>query len=145
MSLSSATIDATKSTTTTELRVRFCETDLMGVVHHATYLVYFEVGRVDWLRKRNITYADWTARGVQVPVVDASVQYRASSRFDDLLTIETTLVKLRTVSLDYAYRIRRGDTLVAEGSTRLASVDQNLKLLRIPEEIRAALLSGESA
>ncbi|HSO33402.1 MAG TPA: thioesterase family protein [Labilithrix sp.] len=145
MSLSSATIDATKSTTATELRVRFCETDLMGVVHHATYLVYFEVGRVDWLRKRNITYADWTARGVQVPVVDASVQYRASSRFDDLLTIETTLVKLRTVSLDYAYRIRRGDTLVAEGSTRLASVDQNLKLLRIPEEIRAALLSGESA
>lgn len=145
MSLSSATIDATKSTTATELRVRFCETDLMGVVHHATYLVYFEVGRVDWLRKRNITYADWTARGVQVPVVDASVQYRASSRFDDLLTIETTLVKLRTVSLDYAYRIRRGDTLVAEGSTRLASVDQNLKLLRIPEEIRAALLSGERA
>jgi acyl-CoA thioester hydrolase len=145
LSLSSATIDATKSTTATELRVRFCETDLMGVVHHATYLVYFEVGRVDWLRKRNITYADWTARGVQVPVVDASVQYRASSRFDDLLTIETTLVKLRTVSLDYAYRIRRGDTLVAEGSTRLASVDQNLKLLRIPEEIRAALLSGESA
>ncbi|CAN5821280.1 hypothetical protein BH11MYX4_BH11MYX4_48130 [soil metagenome] len=100
---------------------------------------------MDWLRKRNITYADWTARGVQVPVVDASVQYRASSRFDDLLTIETTLVKLRTVSLDYAYRIRRGDTLVAEGSTRLASVDQNLKLLRIPEEIRTALLSGERA
>jgi len=144
LSLSSVTIDAAKSTTATELRVRFCETDLMGVVHHATYLVYFEVGRVDWLRKRNITYADWTARGVQVPVVDASVQYRASSRFDDLLTIETTLVRLRTVSLDYAYRIRRGDTLVAEGSTRLASVDQNLKLLRIPEEIRAALLSGES-
>ena len=145
MSLEPATIDAARSTTATELRVRFCETDLMGVVHHATYLVYFEVGRVDWLRKRNITYADWTARGVQVPVVDASVQYRASSRFDDLLTIETTLVRLRTVSLDYAYRIRRGDTLVAEGSTRLASVDANLKLLRIPEEIRAALLAGESA
>jgi acyl-CoA thioester hydrolase len=139
------TLDAAKSTTATELRVRFCETDLMGVVHHATYLVYFEVGRVDWLRKRGITYADWTARGVQVPVVDASVQYRTASRFDDLLVVETTLLRLRTVSLDYGYRIRRGDTLVAEGTTRLASVDASMKLLRIPEDIREALLSGERA
>jgi len=137
-------IDPVKSTTTTELRVRFCETDLMGVVHHATYLVYFEVGRVDWLRKRGITYADWTARGVQVPVVDAQVQYRAPSRFDDLLSIETTLTKLRTVSLDYTYRIRRGETPIAEGSTRLACIDQHHKLLRIPEAIRTALLAGET-
>jgi acyl-CoA thioester hydrolase len=138
----SAAIDPTKSTTATELRVRFCETDLMGVVHHATYLVYFEVGRVDWLRQRNITYADWTARGVQVPVVEASVQYRAPSRFDDLLSIETTLTKLRTVSLDYSYRILRGGTLIAEGATRLACIDEHHKLLRIPAEIREALLSG---
>ena len=138
-------IDPLKSTTVTELRVRFCETDLMGVVHHATYLVYFEVGRVEWLRKRGITYADWTARGVQVPVVEAQVQYRSPSRFDDVLSIESTLTRLRTVSLDYAYRIRRGATLIAEGSTRLASIDEHHKLLRIPEEIRTALLSGETA
>lgn len=140
----SAAIDKAKSTTATPLRVRFCETDLMGVVHHATYLIYFEVGRVEWLRKRKITYADWTARGVQVPVVEAQVQYRAPSRFDDLLSIETTLTKLRSVSLDYSYRIVCGATLVAEGSTRLACVDMNHKLLRIPEAIREALLAGES-
>ncbi len=116
----------------------------MGVVHHATYLVYFEVGRVDWLRKRKITYADWTDRGVQVPVVDAQVQYRAPSRFDDLLSIETTLTKLRTVSLDYSYRILRGETLIAVGATRLACIDANHKLLRIPEEIREALLAPPS-
>ena len=80
---------------------------------------------------------------MQVPVVEAQVQYRAPSRFDDLLSIETTLTKLRTVSLDYSYRILRGDTLVAEGSTRLACVDANHKLLRIPEPIRDALLAGE--
>ena len=145
MSFSSAAIDPTKSTTSTEMRVRFCETDLMGVVHHSNYLVYFELGRVDWLRKRKITYADWTDRGVQTPVASAELQYRAASRFDDLLVVETTLSKLRSVSLDYTYRIRRGETLIAEGTTRLACVDRNLKLLRIPEEIRTALLAGESA
>jgi acyl-CoA thioester hydrolase len=138
-------IDPAKSTTTTTLRVRFCETDLMGIVHHATYLVYFEVGRVEWLRRRGITYADWTERGVQVPVASAELQYRAPSRFDDLLSIETTLVKLRSFSLDYRYRITRDATLVAEGFTRLACIDSAGKLLRMPEEIRNTLLSGELA
>ena len=127
----------------TELRVRFCETDLMGVVHHATYLAYFEVGRVEWLRKRGITYPDWTARGAHVPVASAQVQYRAPSRFDDLLSIETTLTMLRAVSLDYSYSIRRAGTLIALGSTRLACIDQHGKLIRIPEGIRSALLSAE--
>ena len=138
-------IDPGTSTTTSTLRVRFCETDLMGIVHHATYLVYFEAGRVEWLRRRGITYADWTARGVQVPVASAEVQYRAPSRFDDVLAIETTLSKLRSVSLDYTYRILRDDTLVAEGFTRLACIDMSHKLLRIPEEIRDMLLGGETA
>ncbi len=139
-----AAIDPGKATTTSTLRVRFCETDLMGIVHHATYLVYFEAGRVEWLRRRGITYADWTARGVQSPVASAEVQYRAPSRFDDVLAIETTLSKLRSVSLDYTYRILRGDTLVAEGFTRLACIDMNNKLLRLPEEIREMLLRGET-
>ena len=145
MSFSAAAIDPTKSTTSTEMRVRFCETDLMGVVHHSNYLVYFELGRVDWLRKRKISYADWTDRGVQTPVASAELQYRSAARFDDLLVIETTLSLLRNVSLDYTYRIRRDSTLIAEGATRLAVVDRNLKLLRIPEDIRAALLSGETS
>ena len=145
MSNITAAIDPGKATTTTSLRVRFCETDLMGIVHHATYLVYFEAGRVEWLRRRGITYADWTARGVQVPVASAEVQYRAPSRFDDVLAIETTLSKLRSVSLDYTYRILRGDTLVAEGFTRLACIDASHKLLRIPEEIREMLMRGETA
>jgi acyl-CoA thioester hydrolase len=136
-------LDPAKSTTISTLRVRFCETDLMGIVHHATYLVYFETGRVEWLRRRGITYADWTERGVQVPVAKAEVQYRAPSRFDDLLSVETTLTKLRTVSLDFNYRIRRDDVLVAEGFTRLACTSPAGKLLRIPEEIREALLAAE--
>jgi acyl-CoA thioester hydrolase len=136
-------LDRAKSTTTSTLRVRFCETDLMGIVHHATYLVYLEAGRVEWLRRRGITYADWTARGVQVPVASVELQYRAPSRFDDLLSVETTLAKVRSVSLDFTYRILREQTLIAEGFTRLACIDASHKLLRIPEEIRDALLAGE--
>lgn len=116
----------------------------MGIVHHATYLVYFEAGRVEWLRRRGLTYADWTAEGVQVPVVDAQVQYRAPSRFDDVLAIETTLARLRTASLEYTYRILRGETLIAVGSTRLACIDANHRVLRIPVAITNALLTGES-
>jgi acyl-CoA thioester hydrolase len=127
------------------MRVRFCETDLMGIVHHASYLVYFEAGRVEWLRNRGITYSDWMARGVQLPVATAELRYRAPARFDDLLVIETTLAKLRSVSLDFHYRIvRDGDgVLIAEGSTRLACIDADLKLLRIPDDIKATLLGGE--
>lgn len=115
----------------------------MGIVHHATYLVYFEAGRVEWLRRRGITYADWTSRGVQVPVATAQVQYRAPSRFDDVLFVHTTLARVRSVSLDFTYRITRDETLVAEGFTRLACTDAAGKLLRMPEEIRDALMVGE--
>ncbi len=145
MSNADHAIDKAKSTTTSTLRVRFCETDLMGIVHHATYLIYFEAGRVEWLRRRGITYADWTDRGVQVPVATAELQYRAPSRFDDVLAIETTLTKVRAVSLDFTYRILRDATLIAEGFTRLACIDMSNKLLRIPDEIRDSLLRGEIA
>jgi acyl-CoA thioester hydrolase len=119
----------------------------MGIVHHASYLVYFETGRVEWLRRRGITYPEWIVRGVQLPVADAEIRYRAPARFDDLLTVETTLAKVRAVSLDFKYRILRdADTLlIAEGHTRLACIDAHHKLLRIPEDIRQTLLAGEQS
>jgi acyl-CoA thioester hydrolase len=128
-----------------EVRVRFCETDLMGIVHHASYLVYFEAGRVEWLRRRGVTYADWASRGVHLPVVEANVSYKAPARFDDLLLVETTLADLRTVSMKFTYRIRRGDTLLAEGFTRLGCIDDKHKLLKIPDHMREVLLAGESS
>ncbi|MBX3186141.1 MAG: acyl-CoA thioesterase [Labilithrix sp.] len=135
-------LDPTRTTTTTSQRVRFCETDLMGIVHHASYLVYFEVGRVEWLRQRGVTYADWASRGIHLPVVDAQIRYKTPSRFDDLLTIETTLSQLRAVSLQFTYRVRRDDTLIAEGATRLACVDGQHKLFRIDAAMREVLLSA---
>lgn len=132
-------------TSTLPLRVRFCETDLMGIVHHGSYLVYFEAGRVEWLRRRGVTYADWAERGVHLPVVEAHAHYHAPARFDDLLEIETTLADLRTVSLKFTYRVKRDGRVLTEGYTRLGCIDAEHKLLRIPEEMREVLLSPERA
>jgi acyl-CoA thioester hydrolase len=138
------TIDEGKSRSTVPMRVRFCETDLMGIVHHGSYLVYFETGRVEWLRRRGVTYAAFAQRGVHLPVVEAHVHYHAPARFDEMIDVETSLTKLRTVSLDFGYRILRGGTLVADGWTRLGCIDGSHKLLRIPQEMRDVLLAGES-
>jgi acyl-CoA thioester hydrolase len=119
------------------LRVRFNETDLMGIVHHASYLSYMEVARVEWLRRRGITYAAWAESGLHLPVVEVSLKYRASSRFDDELEIEVGLGELRAASLRFDYRIVRpkDDRLCVEGSTRLACVDGNHALKRISPEM----------
>jgi acyl-CoA thioester hydrolase len=133
-----------KSTSTILVRVRFNETDLMGVVHHGSYLVYFEAARVEWLRRRGGTYADFAARDLHLPVVEAHLTYRAPSHFDDVLEVETTLSELRVASMRFTYRIHRGGVLIADGWTRLACIDQTRKPIRIPEEMRGVLLARES-
>src|SRR5688572_30382509 len=98
-----------------ELRPRFCDTDLMGIVHHANHLAYFEMGRVDWLRRRGITYSEWANRGMHLPVVEVGVRYRKSAEFDDLLLLETRLTELRSHSLRFEYRLLRDDVILATG------------------------------
>jgi acyl-CoA thioester hydrolase len=136
-------MDDTASLTRTLLRPRFCETDQMGIVHHANYLIYFEAARVEWLRKRGVDFAEWSRRGINVAVVEASVQYRSAAFFDDHLVIETRLSELRSASIRFAYRLVRGDTLIAEGDTRLAWMNAERKLQRIPSDIRETLSQGE--
>jgi acyl-CoA thioester hydrolase len=132
------------ATSRLHLRVRFCETDLMGIVHHASYLAYFEAARVAWLRRRGVTYATWAARGWHLPVVEASVKYRAPARFEDVLAIDTTLAELRSHSLRFSYIVQRDGERLAEGETRLACVDAAHKLQRLPEDVAHVLASGEA-
>jgi acyl-CoA thioester hydrolase len=136
-------IDPALATSIVSLRVRFCETDLMGIVHHGSYFVYFEAGRVEWLRRRGVAYADWAGRGIHLPVVEAQAHYKMPARFDDVLEVETTLAQLRTVSLTFTYRVKRDGAVLAEGLTRLGCIDKDHKLCRIEGEMRAILLSGE--
>src|SRR4051812_17654370 len=83
------------------LAVRFCETDLMGIVHHANYLTYFEAGRVDWLHKRGISYDIWVKRGIHLPVVEAKLRYRKAARFDEELVVSSTCVELTRVTVRF--------------------------------------------
>jgi len=117
----------------------------MGIVHHANYLTFMEAGRVDWLRKRGVTYAAWASAGRHLPVVETSLQYRAPAHFDDVLDIETRIAELRSVSMRYEYRITRETVLIAEGITRLACVDNSHKLHRFTDDMLAVLTSGEKA
>jgi len=127
------------------LRVRFGETDLMGITHHGSYVAYMEVARIEWLRRRGVTYASWARQGRHLPVVELSLKYRAPARFDDEIDVETTLVEIRAASVKFDYRIARaGDaTLCAEGSTRLACVDDSHSLRRLTPNMVAALSGTE--
>jgi acyl-CoA thioester hydrolase len=136
-------LDPALAASTTHIRIRFCETDLMGIVHHANYLAYFEEGRVDWLRKRGITYAEWAKKGVHLPVVEASTRYRAPLAFDDEVRVETRLSELKSHSLRFDYRATRGPLLIAEATTRLACVGADHKLQRVPAGLVEVLVRGE--
>src|SRR5260370_20271043 len=127
------------------MRVRFAETDLMGIVHHASYLAYMEVARIEWLRRGGVTYAAWAEQGIHLPVVDLAIKYRAPARFDDEIDVETTLSEVRAATLRFDYRIVRitDGTLCADGTTRLACIDGSLSLKRLSEELVQALGTPE--
>lgn len=126
-----------------DVRVRFCETDLMGIVHHANYLIYFEAARVDYLHKRGVSYEAWTREGVHLPVVRTQLRYRKASRFDDQLRVETRCSELTRVTATFSYRVLRGEDLICEGDTVLACVDNQMGPRRIPAHIAQVLGAAE--
>lgn len=128
-----------------DLQVRFCETDLMGIVHHANYLTYFEAGRVDWLHRRGISYDTWTKQGIHLPVVETRLRYRKAARFDDALVVETTCALVTRVTVRFDYRILRDGTLLCEGDTLLACVGNDLLPKRIPPTMVEVFRSPETA
>jgi len=117
----------------------------MGIVHHASYLAYMEVGRIEWLRRRGVTYAVWAEQGIHLPVVDLAIKYRAPARFDDEIDVETTLGEMGAATLRFDYRIVRiaDGTLCADGTTRLACIDGRHSLKRLSEEMIQALSAPE--
>jgi acyl-CoA thioester hydrolase len=125
------------------MRVRFFETDLMGIVHHAAYLTYVEAGRVEYLRARGADYRALTERGFHMPVVEAHLEYKRTSRFDDELVVETRIGALSRVTVRFDYAVMRGADLVVRGHTLLACVDETHRPRRIPEDVAAMLLSPE--
>lgn len=109
----------------------------MGIVHHASYVSYMEVARIEWLRRRGVTYADWAAHGVHLPVIELSIKYRAPARFDEEIDVHVSLVEIGAASVRFDYRLVRASdaTVCTEGSTRLACIDAQLALRRISPEV----------
>ena len=130
----------------TRIRVRYDETDQMGVVYHANYLVYFEVGRTELMRSAGRPYSGIEADGLQLVVVEANCAYRAPAKYDDEITVLTQVGAIKAVRLRFDYRILgpAGDLLV-EGSTTLACVDPAGKPRRLPDDLLALLSSAPGA
>jgi acyl-CoA thioester hydrolase len=126
------------------VRVIYGDTDQMGVVYYANYLRYFEAGRNEFIRARGLRYRDFEARfGLRLPVAEAQVSYRAPARYDDLITVETSLAEVRRASARFGYRIVREGEVLATGHTLHACVDLEGRLQRMPAELLARLAGGE--
>ena len=123
--------------TTTKVRVRYADTDKMGVVYYSNYAVFYEVGRTEMFRELGIPYSLLEERGVALPVVELVSHYHKSARYDDLITVETSVETLPTVKIKINYRILSEDgVLLNDGSTTLVFVDiKTGRPVRCPKEV----------
>ncbi len=129
-------------------RARYAETDAMGVVHHAAYLPWLEVGRVDLLRATGVPYTLIEERGFLIVLSDVQVRYRSPARFDDLVTIETRLILLKTRHLSFGYRVllESTGTLCVEARTDHIVVSRSsMRATQLPSDLVAILTPWVSA
>ncbi|CAA0224098.1 thioesterase family protein [Tenacibaculum maritimum] len=118
-------------------RVRYAETDQMGVVYHGNYAQFFDIGRTEWLRYLGVTYKDMEKNGIMLPVISLSSNFKKSAYYDDLLIIKTILKKLPSVKIEFDYEItNQHQEIITTGSTVLAFMDASKKRpIRCPQSI----------
>jgi acyl-CoA thioester hydrolase len=125
-----------------EVRISYSETDKMGVIYYANYLIYFERGRTEFLRAIGMRYRDWEEKEqIYLPAMDASVRYLQPGHYDDLLRVRTFLSDLGRASLTFRYEIVLADSgkLIATGETRHPVVNKSWKPVRLPEHLHKKL------
>lgn len=122
-------------------RVRYGETDQMGVVYHGNYAQYLEMGRVEWLRALGISYKSMEENGIILPVISLQIDYKKSALYDDLLTVETNIKKAPLVKIEFDYRIyNEARELLVEANTVLAFMDKKTnKPIKCPDSILGKL------
>jgi len=120
-----------------DIRVRYAEVDQMGVLHHSRYWVYFEMGRTELLRLRGSSYADLEARGTYLVVAKCAARFLAPVRYDEVVTLQTRIVRTGRARIDHAYELRRsGDgQRLCTAETTLACVDPHGRIIPLPEEL----------
>ena len=125
----------------TKTRVRYSETDQMGVVYHGNYAQFFELGRTEWLRNLGVTYKDMEISGIMLPVISLKCNFIKSARYDDVLTIETFLKKKPMVKIEFDYKItNQDDELMCTGNSVLAFMNMKTeKPTRCPDYLLEGL------
>jgi acyl-CoA thioester hydrolase len=116
----------------TTVRVRYAETDRMGLLHHANYIVYFELARTEMLRSKGVSYREVEDSGHFLVIIDLGCKFKKPAYYDDLLTIRTTVARVTHVKIVHEYRVFRGEDLLAEGHSTLACVDREGKPQALP-------------
>ncbi len=116
-----------------EIRVRYQETDGQGRVHHANYLTWFELGRVELLRAMGHSYRELEAAGVMLVVAEMNVQYFLPAFFDDVLILQTCAVKAKGARIEHEYQIRRGSDVLAKAVSTIACIDPSGRVSRLPK------------
>jgi acyl-CoA thioester hydrolase len=118
------------------IRVRYAETDRMGLLHHANYLIYFEQGRTELLRSYGVSYKDLEDQGFLLVLTKIEVKYRWPARYDDLLTLKTIVMRTTSVRIDHRYEVYCEGRLLAEGASTLACVDRDGRPQALPDFLR---------
>jgi acyl-CoA thioester hydrolase len=116
-------------------RVRYAETDRMGLLHHANYIVYFEMGRTELLRQRGISYRDIEDSGHLLVVIEVGCKFKRPAYYDDVLTLRTTIERVTHVKIVHRYEVFRDGVLLAEGHSTLACVDREGKPQALPDTV----------
>lgn len=118
------------------IRVRYAETDRMGLLHHANYFVYFETGRTEFLRHKGMSYREIEDAGHFLVIVDIGCKFKRPAYYDDLLTIRTTVARVTHVKIVHNYQVLRDGVLLAEGHSTLACVDREGKPQALPASLQ---------
>jgi acyl-CoA thioester hydrolase len=116
-----------------EIRVRYQETDGQGRVHHANYLTWFELGRVELLRAGGRSYRELEDAGIHLVVAEAHLQYFLPAQFDDILSLRTTTIRAKGARIEHQYEIFRGADLLVKGTTTVACINRSGRVTRLPE------------
>lgn len=118
-------------------RVSYAETDQMGIVYYAHYLVWFERGRIEFMRNLGISYKEIEERGLLLPVIEVSCVYKGSAQFDDMIVVKTNLIRLKRSSVFFGYNIFRvtDKKLLAVGQTKHLLLNKEKQIVSIPKDI----------
>lgn len=118
------------------IRVRYAETDRMGLLHHANYLIFFEQGRTELLRSHGLSYKALEDQGFLLVLTKIEVKYRWPARYDDLLTLKTIVTRTTSVRIDHRYELYCEGRLLAEGASTLACIDRDGRPQALPDFLR---------